>query len=115
MRRQVYQQTVLQLCRRIIDNQRKTELERIDLPNDGDFGFNDPEGILIWGPEYHLSNHHPGHLPRPGGMMSQTKAVQDDWYTLATVFAWAAGEADAEKADQDLIDKQLANMKDYNA
>lgn len=113
MRRQVYQQTVLQLCRRIIDNQRKTELERIDLPNDGDFGFYDPDGILEWGVEYLLSNRDPGHLPRPGGIMGQTKAVRDDLQTLSLIYRWAAGEADAEKADQDTINELLKNNPDY--
>lgn len=114
MRRQVYQQSILQLARRILERQRATESERIDLPNNGDFGFNDPEGVLIWGPEYYLSNHHPGHLPRPGGMMGQTVAVQDDWYTLATIFAWAAGEMDADKAAQDEIDEVMKSNVDYN-
>lgn len=114
MRRQVYQQSVLQLARRILEKQRATESERIDLPNGGDFGFNDPDGVLIWGPEYYLSNHHPGHLPRPGGMMAQTKAVQDDWYMLSTIFAHEAGEIDADQAAQAKIDEIMKSNVDYN-
>lgn len=105
----------MQLCRRIIDSQRATDLERIDLPNDGDFGFYDPDGILEWGIEYYLSNHDPGHLPRTGGIMGQTTAVRHDLRILTTLLRWAAGEADAEKADQEVINQQVADMKDYNA
>ena len=112
-RRQVYQQSVLQLARRIIDSQRATTLERIDLPDDGDFGFYDPDGVLEWGIEYYMSNHNPGHLPRPGGIMGQTAAVRHDLHILTTLFRWAAGEADAERADQETVDQAM--MKDYNA
>jgi hypothetical protein len=70
--------------------------------------------VLEWGIEYLLSNRDPGHLPRPGGIMGQTKAVRHDLQTLTLLFRWAAGEADAEKADQDLIDKHLMNSRDYN-
>lgn len=97
-----------------MEKQLATESERIDLPNGGDFGFNDPDGVLIWGPEYYLSNHHPGHLPRPGGMMAQTKAVQDDWYTLSAIFAHEAGEIDTEKHDRELAKEILDGNVDYN-
>ena len=98
----------------MIDAQRATEIERIDLPNGGDFGFFDPDGVLEWGVEYYLSNHHPGHLPRPGGIMGQTAAVKHDLRLLMTLFRWAAGEAEAEEADDKLIEEAMKNNRDYN-
>ena len=83
------------------------------MPDDGDFGFYDPDGVLEWGIEYYMSNRDPGHLPRPGGIMGQTAAVRHDLHTLTTLFRWAAGEADAEKADQETIERETT--KDYNA
>lgn len=109
----MYQQSILQLVRRITDAQRAKTLDRIDLPDDGDFGFYDPDGVLEWGIEYHMSNRDPGHLPRPGGIMGQTKAVRHDLQTLTTLFRWAAGEADAEQADEETVNGNLT--RDYNA
>lgn len=115
MRRQAYQQSVLTLCRRIVDNERADkEPERIDLPNGGDFGFYDPEGVLEWGLEYYLSNRNPGHLPRPGGLMGQTAAVRHDLRLLMTLIGWARGEASAEEYAQNLVDKMMAQNVDYN-
>lgn len=115
MRRRAFQQSVLQLCRRIIDNQKKFTVDRIDLPTNGDFGFYDPEGILEWGIEYYLSNRNPGHLPRPGGMMGQTAAVRHDLQLLLTLFHWAQGEADADEDAAKQLEKFMGSQTDYNS
>lgn len=87
------------------------EPEPVDDP--GDFGFYEPDAIMEWAPDYYLSGHHPGHLPRPGGKLAQTKAVRHDLRLYLTGIAWAQWEKlredeAAKKADDLLSDTDRA-------
>lgn len=75
----------------------------------GDFGFYDAESLLIWAPDYYLSGHHPGHLPRPGGKLAQTKAVQHDLALYLRGIAWAQWEQQREAADEAQVQRLLGD------
>lgn len=75
------------LWRRLVSN----KVEEVDGP--GDFGFYEPERIKLYGPAYFKSGLHPGHLPQPGGVLGQTKAVQHDLRVFMQGLAWAQWEA----------------------
>ncbi len=77
---------MIDLWRRLVS----TDAEFVEL---GDFGFYEPDRIKLYGPAYYKSGFHPGHLPQPGGMLAQTKAVQHDLQVFMRGVAWAQFEA----------------------
>ena len=84
---------MIDLWRRLVS----TSVDFVDDP--GDFGFYEPDRIKLYGPAYYKSGFHPGHLPQPGGMLAQTKAVQHDLQVFMHGVAWAQYEAnEREKA-----------------
>ena len=64
----------------------KGDIQPVEDP--GDFGWHDEEGIKRWGVAYYRSGYHPGHLPRPGGVMALTKGEYDDLNQLINGIAW---------------------------
>jgi hypothetical protein len=83
---------MINLWRRLVS----TDVELVELD---DFGFYEPERIKLYGPAYYRSGYHPGHLPLPGGILAQTKAVQHDLQVFMQGVAWAQYEAsEREKA-----------------
>lgn len=75
----------------------------------GDFGFYDADSLMVWAPDYYLSGHHPGHLPKAGGKLAQTKAVQHDLALYLKGIAWAQWEKKQDEENQARAQEMMGN------
>jgi hypothetical protein len=87
----------------------RSEPQPVDDP--GDFGFYNEAGIREWGIEYLDSNRHPGHLPKPGGMLAQTSMTRHDLRLVNHLLAW--GQWDVWRTKKDEEDLKKMGIEDY--
>jgi hypothetical protein len=85
--------------------------EPVPMDDPGDFGFYDEETFKRWFFEYQASHCHPGHLPRPGGILAQTRAVQHDLRVARQLLGFYRWDEVRKKKDQEAIGAMLG--EDY--